>query len=593
LSEFRRKAKGKIDENPQLEYLGHAGFVYRYRGVCILIDPWFYPAFEGAWFPFPNNRYLVEEILDWQEQLTHIYISHEHEDHFDKQFLQQLNPATLSRVDAVIAKFESGDLEEKLRMIGFQNITALPHRGRLELDSVKLQVFQDVSFKEDSALLVESANGFRFLHLNDCNTQASALPKRVHLLTAQFAGAQWHPACYGYSEEKNAVYAAKYHSGLVIGLKNKIKHTQAKYFLPSAGVHVLLDDTVEGNNILRFNDLETCSTIFPRWENFQKIARAIGNDLVSTPETYVFPQMQPGDRLDLRPESKPTCLQRPNSSRPASASWSIADESTLRKYKQLRWKEIARYHEIPYSEVSTHMVESYIRKLHERNLHLSEHPQKKWRKVFCIMITEPPGTPQGLDLMPHTRREESHTEWVECQSEVDQVTIATRPRKWYVVVGAGGPHVFEDLQTLSENGFSFHDDYTFIMHERLLFAIVQGHASWEHALLSMRVEVRREPDVYDMHFMGFLRYGHQPDVTRGLADLVSEQERKTSEMIEFPELPGKSFQRYCPHQGEDLKNATVINGVIICPRHHWEFCGNSGKCISGGNTDLTMQSLEW
>ena len=47
----------------------------------------------------------------------------------------------------------------------------------------------EVSFKEDSALLLEAGRGgARFLHLNDCNTRPEELPKGVDVLATQSRG---------------------------------------------------------------------------------------------------------------------------------------------------------------------------------------------------------------------------------------------------------------------------------------------------------------------------------------------------------------------------------------------------------------------
>ena len=44
--------------------------------------------------------------------------------------------------------------------------------------------------------------------------------------------------------------------------------------------------------------------------------------------------------------------------------------------------------------------------------------------------------------------------------------------------------------------------------------------------------------------------------------------------------------------GEDLKNATLKNGILVCPRHQWNFDLNScGKCIAGGNKDLPIYEI--
>ena len=34
--------------------------------------------------------------------------------------------------------------------------------------------------------------------------------------------------------------------------------------------------------------------------------------------------------------------------------------------------------------------------------------------------------------------------------------------------------------------------------------------------------------------------------------------------------------------GADLKNAVIVNNVITCPRHGWQWDITSGECIKGG-----------
>ena len=107
----------------------------------------------------------------------------------------------------------------------------------------------------------------------------------------------------------------------------------------------------------------------------------------------------------------------------------------------------------------------------------------------------------------------------------------------------------------------------------------------------MRVQTRRNPDMYDEKFMGLMRYGHTPAITKGI---VALQKNARSEMIDHPALPGVRFQRWCPHQGGDLSKAIIANGVITCPTHGWQFCAESGKCIKGGSTDLRFEKLmDW
>jgi UDP-MurNAc hydroxylase len=103
-------------------------------------------------------------------------------------------------------------------------------------------------------------------------------------------------------------------------------------------------------------------------------------------------------------------------------------------------------------------------------------------------------------------------------------------------------------------------EYALVVPSRVPSAILEGKTGWEEALLSMRLELHRDPDVFDLKFMSLLRYGNEPVQT---LQLVRDQ--SVSETIE---RDGLQMQRFCPHASEDLTHAIVRNGIIECPRHH-------------------------
>lgn len=127
-------------------------------------------------------------------------------------------------------------------------------------------------------------------------------------------------------------------------------------------------------------------------------------------------------------------------------------------------------------------------------------------------------------------------------------------------------------------------EYTFVMSPRVLRTILEGRTGWEEALLSMRVGLHRNPDVFDLRFMGLLRYGNEPAQT-----LHMLREQQNQETIE---CAGLRMQRFCPHAGEDLVHAIVCDGVVECPRHHWRWEAATGECLSGGTIKLKVQVLD-
>src|SRR5262245_4311292 len=156
-----------------IRYLGHAGFVVEHAGVRLLIDPWFYPAFLGAWFPFPDNRSLLPLVTGGRFDV--LYVSHAHEDHFDRRLLEGLD----RDMTILVPRYRSKVMVRQFTAMGFRNLVVLGHREQHALaDDFTVTMLLDTSHKEDSGVLLDLA-GYRFLDLNDCNTPMSELPGDV------------------------------------------------------------------------------------------------------------------------------------------------------------------------------------------------------------------------------------------------------------------------------------------------------------------------------------------------------------------------------------------------------------------------------
>ena len=71
----------------ELKFFGHASVYIKTDKVSIVTDPWFSKkgAFLGSWYQFPDN---TEIDFSWTKDLDYVCLSHEHEDHYDIEFLK-------------------------------------------------------------------------------------------------------------------------------------------------------------------------------------------------------------------------------------------------------------------------------------------------------------------------------------------------------------------------------------------------------------------------------------------------------------------------------------------------------------------------
>lgn len=583
---------------PALTYLGHAGFIYAAAGKRILIDPWFSPAFSASWFPFPDNRFLLQGAV-FGGAFDVLYISHTHEDHLDRALLRKLPGKKTLLV--LCAAFTSGHLEAELRAIGFRNIRTLKHKESIDLvpehpGRLVATMFLDASFKEDSGLLLECYRGpthagtkktHRFLNLNDCNTRMDELPRHIDVLAAQFSGAQWYPDVYEqYSGKSYESRVCAIREGLENLLLEKLIATGARTFLPSAGVHVFLDSRPRGNTISRFNCTTagggrgaSSSSIFPQWEqfadqmNFAKRCRAaLGRDVAVL-------RCFPGDRVALSANGR-LKMTNDRRDRPASALFSVLTAERLKDYQEQRQSEIDAWWATPFRPVSTVDLRDYFNRWHAKNSRVIR--ETKWSKFLRIGVFDEDGGIRcswGCKIGFFGRG---------CADALPVVIALDGEPDNVEEEGAVPGAVRQSLEKLFASGG---EQYSFDLPERMLRRVCDERLSWEDAFASMRVKMSRSPDIYDTGFMVTLRYGANPAVPEKFMRQRADQ--SVQEMIELPELPGVRISRWCPHQGADLKNATVVNGVITCPRHFWKFCADTGKCISGGDTGIAVEKIEW
>ena len=101
----------------EMTYLGHAGWLIKNGDFKCAFDPWSASAgsFFNQWSPFPDNSEV--NFLESLQGLDFLYISHAHEDHFNKSTL-----SSVSRdVPIFIPKFRDKTLFSSVKQLGFRS----------------------------------------------------------------------------------------------------------------------------------------------------------------------------------------------------------------------------------------------------------------------------------------------------------------------------------------------------------------------------------------------------------------------------------------------------------------------------------------
>jgi UDP-MurNAc hydroxylase len=274
--------------------LGHAGFCVETEESVVVMDPWLSPegAFDSAWFQFPRNHHLasfVREKLADPGKERFIYISHEHQDHFDRKFLGTLD---CSEITFVVPRFQRAALRNAVAAYQAKAVITCDHEDAIPIPGGYLKLYlEDSGLNRDSAILV-NAEGQSFLNLNDCKLydELAAIVRRedpISVFACQFSGATWHPICYDYPQaERERISRQKVDSKFET-VARALEIVKPRVYIPSAGPPCFLDPTLMHLNFERLN-------VFPRAAKFLSYLcpRLAGGSTQAL-------NMTPGDVLDV------------------------------------------------------------------------------------------------------------------------------------------------------------------------------------------------------------------------------------------------------------------------------------------------------
>ena len=400
-------------------------------------------AYDSAWFQYPRNHHLAPYVrakLSQTDKQKFIYISHEHKDHYDPEFLKTLRGLEFN---IIVPQFHRGTLRERLSADMEQDLVACTEGDELTFPGGSLRLFIDDSgLNRDSAILVR-ADGNVFLNLNDCKVHDRLAGIRrdhgaIDVFAAQYSGATWHPVCYDYSPEAYRTISQEKMLGKFERVAKAIEVLQAQWYLPSAGPPCFLDPDLVDINFEPIN-------IFPRANQLMDFF----DHRLSQSQTN-FLNMAPGEVLDVQER----CLRY----RVSDRSWEQDYEGYIREYARTyqglygQWEFSSTVENK--NQLADHLQQALRDKLARFDLrHRLEVP-------LYFSITDPPICTFRVDFQARS---------VESFSGVQE--------------GA--------YYALSSPAWQ-------------LKRVIDGLLTWEEFSLTFRARLRREPDVYQTLMQGFL-----------------------------------------------------------------------------------------
>ena len=178
-----------------VKFINHASVIVSDGSISVLSDPWYTgDVFHKGWHLLhETNNQEVEKILN---EVTHIWISHEHPDHFSIDFFKRF--AQKIKTNSIKILFQKTKDQRVKKFLNAQGLEVQELEFNKQCNLSKdyhVTCLKDGFY--DSGLLI-SSHGEKILNLNDCEVTTSkradevfAVTDRVDVLLTQFSFAAW------------------------------------------------------------------------------------------------------------------------------------------------------------------------------------------------------------------------------------------------------------------------------------------------------------------------------------------------------------------------------------------------------------------
>jgi UDP-MurNAc hydroxylase len=488
--------------------------------ATVVMDPWLSPcgAFDSAWFQFPCNHHLaglVQHKLQDRSKERYVYISHEHKDHFDIDFLNSLIAKDFT---FILPSFRRSALRDLLRAYGARAILAC-YDGQIVpmRDGYMTLYLDDSELNRDSAILIKG-NGSCFLNINDCKlhdrlAEVSREHGNIDVFACQFSGATWHPTCYNYPDNIYREIARKKMISKFEATAKAIEAVRPKIYLPSAGPCCFLDPRLFHINFQPIN-------IFPR---APKLRAFLERRLRKSHPAYT-PDIMPGDVIDV---GKLDFAHR------------VQERVTEDNFEQYMKLYAARYEEF------------FASRRYQQSPEQLESIQDGLRQEF----------ERKMARFSSSRRVERCL-YVQFDDALDKILRVD----------------FQGRQVRSVTTIEDRDFYLLSAPSWELERVLEKKLTWEDFSLTFRMRLSRKPDVYQTLIQGFLIMEPE-DLNHFCDKLLEIESRKERLIVEAGGCRYSINRFCPHQGADLSEGWIEDGRSIVCARHRWRFdLHNAGRC---------------
>jgi len=162
---------------PVITFVNHASVIFSYNKINLITDPWIFgSAFNNSWNLISESKMQLEDF----KNISHIWFSHEHPDHFNIHVLSLIPEEIRKKITVLFQDTLDHRVAVKCRELGF-SVVEMKHNKFYKLDD-DFQVKCRPYLLYDSLLYLEIGNK-KILNLNDCGVDSLRQAKYIHKIT--------------------------------------------------------------------------------------------------------------------------------------------------------------------------------------------------------------------------------------------------------------------------------------------------------------------------------------------------------------------------------------------------------------------------
>ena len=179
--------------NSLITFVNHASVIFSYKDIKLITDPWIFgSAFNNGWNLLSESKLKINDF----ENITHIWFSHEHPDHFNPLVLNKIPENLRKNITILFQDTLDHRVAKKCQQLKFKNVIEMNPNDFISLsDEFKIKCVPNGTY--DSWFYAKIGNK-KILNINDCMvdsiSQAKIIKKiidDVDILLTQFGYASW------------------------------------------------------------------------------------------------------------------------------------------------------------------------------------------------------------------------------------------------------------------------------------------------------------------------------------------------------------------------------------------------------------------